>query len=94
MNVYPGDPFRNLNIRSLSVAWAACAVFVAVLTAACLIEADAQPAGQSTPGEDWVQLFSGKDLSGWTPVGAESWTVEEAGKGGLVSTYRWVGNEP
>lgn len=28
------------------------------------------------PGEDWVQLFNGKDLSGWKEVGKEKWTVE------------------
>lgn len=28
------------------------------------------------PGEDWVQLFNGKDLSGWVEVGKEKWTVE------------------
>ena len=28
------------------------------------------------PGEDWVQLFNGKDLSGWTEVGKEKWEVE------------------
>lgn len=28
------------------------------------------------PGEDWVSLFDGKDLSGWNPVGHEKWTVE------------------
>lgn len=28
------------------------------------------------PGEDWVSLFNGKDLSGWTEVGKEKWSVE------------------
>lgn len=28
------------------------------------------------PGEDWVQLFNGKDLTGWVEVGKEKWTVE------------------
>lgn len=28
-------------------------------------------------GEDWVQLFNGKDLSGWVEVGKEKWTVDE-----------------
>lgn len=27
------------------------------------------------PGEDWVQLFNGKDLTGWVNVGAEKWDV-------------------
>ncbi len=32
------------------------------------------------PGEDWINLFDGTDLNGWTRIGAESWTVE----GGLL----------
>jgi hypothetical protein len=29
------------------------------------------------PGEDWITLFNGKDLSGWEKVGNEKWTVED-----------------
>jgi len=29
------------------------------------------------PGERWVELFNGKDLTGWVPVGKEKWTVED-----------------
>ncbi len=37
-------------------------------------------------GEDWVQLFNGKDLTGWVEVGKEKWTVEEGEiKGEAVS---------
>ena len=32
------------------------------------------------PNEQWVQLFNGKDLSGWNEVGKEKWTVE----GGII----------
>ena len=28
-------------------------------------------------GEDWLQLFNGKDLTGWVEVGKEKWTVDE-----------------
>ena len=41
------------------------------------------------PGEDWVSLFNGNDLSGWTKIGNESWTVENGlihGKG-LTQDY-------
>ena len=31
----------------------------------------------SLPNEQWVALFNGKDLTGWTPVGNEKWTVED-----------------
>jgi len=34
------------------------------------------PRGAKPPGEDWVQLFNGRDLTGWRPVGKEEWTVE------------------
>lgn len=37
----------------------------------------AQPQKVKLPGEDWVQLFNGKDLSGWTKIGNEKWDVED-----------------
>ncbi len=37
------------------------------------------PAGVKPPGEDWVQLYNGKDLSGWNKVGNEEWVVEPDG---------------
>ena len=36
------------------------------------------------PGEDWITLFNGKDLSGWVEIGKEKWLVEDGtihGKG-------------
>jgi hypothetical protein len=30
------------------------------------------------PGEDWVSLFNGQDLTGWVKVGNEKWLVENA----------------
>jgi hypothetical protein len=33
------------------------------------------PAGVKPPGEDWVQLFNGKDLAGWNNVGKEEWII-------------------
>jgi Domain of Unknown Function (DUF1080) len=47
----------------------------ALLAAGALAQA---PAAKK-PGEDWVQLFNGKDLTGWVNVGQEKWTVEEGG---------------
>ena len=29
------------------------------------------------PGEQWVRLFNGKDLTNWVEVGKEKWTVED-----------------
>jgi len=28
------------------------------------------------PGEDWVPLFNGKDLTGWIRIGNEKWDIE------------------
>jgi hypothetical protein len=44
------------------------------------------------PGEDWVSIFNGVDLAGWSKVGAESWTVEDKvihGKG-LTPAYGYL----
>jgi len=38
------------------------------------------------PGEDWVALFNGKDLSGWVNVGQEKWVIEEGTLHGLAVT--------
>jgi len=35
------------------------------------------PKGTPPPGEDWVKLFNGKDVSGWNNVGGQNWTVED-----------------
>lgn len=37
----------------------------------------AQSTRPNAPGEDWVSLFNGKDLSGWVEVGHEKWQVED-----------------
>ena len=31
------------------------------------------------PGEQWEQIFNGKDLAGWQKIGDEQWTVETGG---------------
>jgi Domain of Unknown Function (DUF1080) len=44
------------------------------------------------PGEDWISLFNGTDLTGWTKVGNESWSVENGvihGKG-LTPAYGYL----
>lgn len=47
-----------------------------VMLLAAAAAAPAQPPkGARPPGEDWVQLFNGKDLTGWNSVGKEEWTV-------------------
>ena len=49
----------------------------------------AQPAGPKLPGEDWVSLFNGKDLSGWVEVGHEKWVVENGTIHGLATTKEY-----
>lgn len=47
------------------------------------------------PGEDWVSLFNGTDLSGWVKIGNESWTVEDSiihGKG-VTKDYGYLQTE-
>jgi 3-keto-disaccharide hydrolase len=44
------------------------------------------------PGEDWISLFNGQDLTGWHKVGQESWTVEDGlihGRG-LTKAYGYL----
>ena len=51
-----------------------------VFVATTAIAASAQPTPRpKLPGEDWVALFNGKDLTGWQKIGDEQWTVEEGG---------------
>ncbi len=46
----------------------------------------AQSPRPTPPGEDWVQLFNGKDLAGWTKIGNERWEVEGGTIHGLATT--------
>jgi hypothetical protein len=46
----------------------------------------AQAGRPKLPGEDWVALFNGKDLNGWTNVGNQKWVVEDGTIHGLAIT--------
>lgn len=37
----------------------------------------AQAPKENLPGEDWISLFNGKDLTNWVEVGKEKWVVED-----------------
>ncbi len=41
------------------------------------------------PPHGWVQLFNGKDLTGWVPVGNEKWVVEEGAIHGMGITKEY-----
>jgi hypothetical protein len=47
------------------------------------------------PGEQWVRLFNGKDLTNWVEVGKEKWTIEDGvihGQG-VTSAYGYLRTE-
>ena len=41
--------------------------FLCVLALICTLPLASQQAPQGPKPEDWIQLFNGKDLEGWTP---------------------------
>ncbi len=41
------------------------------------------------PGEDWGQLFNGKDLTGWVEVGKEKWEVQDGVLHGQATTKQY-----
>jgi hypothetical protein len=55
---------------------------------------------QAPPGEGWVALFNGRDLSGWINNGQEKWVVEDGsilgestvGHYGYLTTEKTYGN--
>jgi hypothetical protein len=51
-------------------------LLAAVLSGAGSLQAQAKVKPKQ-PGEDWIRLFNGTDLTGWSKVGVESWTVED-----------------
>ena len=69
-------------------------VSVAVLGCSIPVLAAAQvPRNRAAlPGEQWEQLFNGKDLTNWVEVGKEKWTVEDGtihGQG-VTSAYGYL----
>jgi hypothetical protein len=65
--------------------------------AVCLLLAGVIGAQQQYyKGQEWEQLFNGKDLTGWKVIGNEKWTAQEGeivgeasgGRGGFVVTER------
>ena len=64
-----------------------------IMVVMCLVVRGQEKA--KLPGEDWIRLFNGNDLSGWTKIGNESWTVEDGlihGKG-LTKDYGYLQTE-
>ncbi len=56
------------------------------IAAVTVLSLQAQSSRPRLPGEDWVQLFNGNDLNGWTNVGNEKWSVEDSTIHGMAQT--------
>lgn len=69
-------PVRFVSAKKKFLGRVAAGVAGGVLAATCITSMVAQQKAK-IPGTDWIQLFNGTDLNGWTKVGAESWTVEQ-----------------
>jgi hypothetical protein len=41
------------------------------------------------PGEDWIRLFNGRDLTGWVNIGKEKWEVEDGTLHGIAVTREY-----
>jgi hypothetical protein len=52
----------------------------------CALILSGQDRRNPPPGEDWVSLFDGSDLSGWVKIGNEKWLVEDGTIHGLAIT--------
>jgi hypothetical protein len=72
----------------------ACA---AIIVCALPAPASAQTPATRTlqPNEQWVQLFSGKDLTNWVEVGKEKWVIEDGAihGQGVSSAYGYLRTE-
>jgi hypothetical protein len=59
------------------------------LFVSCVAVVLGQVPSTKLPGEDWVQLFNGTDLSGWKEIGKERWTVEDGVIHGVAVTNQY-----
>jgi hypothetical protein len=70
-------------------------IFAGILVLATLVAGGCVLVAQQKvklPGNDWISLFNGSDLTGWTKIGNESWTVEDGllhGRG-LTKAYGYL----
>ncbi|HTV02333.1 MAG TPA: DUF1080 domain-containing protein [Luteitalea sp.] len=82
---------RVLHTLSLASLLLASAVLPAAAQAPAAPTGQPAASGTRPPrpvigGQDWVQLFNGKDLTGWVNVGQEKWTVENGELHGVAVT--------
>jgi hypothetical protein len=63
---------------------------IILLTAFCATaQTPPRAARPKLHGEDWVQLFNGKDLTGWNKIGEEKWDVVDGVIHGIATTKRY-----
>ena len=62
--------------RPAPISWM-LTIVLCVLTIPVLMAAQVPTNRPLYPGEQWVRLFNGKDLTNWVEVGKEKWTVED-----------------
>jgi hypothetical protein len=68
---------EELMQRYVSSNLPAIGAVLLVLVLPALVSAQRPRNRAPYPGEQWEQLFNGKDLTNWVEVGKEKWTVEE-----------------
>jgi hypothetical protein len=70
-------------------------VLLAIVMSAMVWGQQRKASGPKPPGEDWVSLFNGKDLTGWKAIGDEKWTVEDGAihGQGVTSRYGYLATE-
>lgn len=66
-------------LRHILLLLSAASVFLTTASAQ-------RPPRPKLPGEDWVRLFDGKTLDGWTKVGQETWEVDNEQIHGVATT--------
>ena len=80
--------------RPAPISWM-LTIVLCVLTIPVLMAAQVPTNRPLYPGEQWVRLFNGKDLTNWVEVGKEKWTVEDGtihGQG-VTNAYGYLRTE-
>ncbi len=62
---------------------------VSLIASTFALAAVAFAQGREAGETPWVQLFNGKDLNGWVPIGHEKWTVEDGTIHGVAVTKEY-----
>ena len=81
--------------RSASLILTFSCVAITALAGSSLLVAQVPNKGPLKPGEQWVNLFNGKDLTNWVEVGKEKWVIEDGTihGTGLTNQYGYLRTE-